>query len=268
MTMINRGTNGRISERFAQAAYRQYKNARINRAEYESLIQTGHLPVDSKITQTDPTQDTYMTVTMPDGTTSRQLIVPGRNLQDPKDVNTSHRNLINDDGLKHVLRLTTAYNTPDYPTRGTDLMNSFIVALSVNEGRARQLGYDLSTINDVGLLFQRWTDLHVVRDAYNDEWMLNGRRSPDFTADYGRLDEALFNELIDDVVETGELEIPGTSNALGLGGQSPSLLNLKERDGSVYDKIRRDAPEFRPRQGETLEQNNERIEAELQAQGL
>ena len=260
LTMLSRGTKGRVSERFAQAAFRQYKNARITRPDYESLIRTGHLPMSSTITQTDPTKDTWANITNPDGTTTRKLIIPARTL--PKAAKAAAadtgRNLLDEDGLKHLNNIASAFNTKDDPTRGTMLSNSFITALAANEGRARQAGYDLSSVNDVGLLFQRWTDLHVIRDAYNDEWFYNGRFNPDFTQDYGTLDEALFKPSVDKLAASGELEIPGTTT-LGMFGTSPRLLGTKGRDPAVYNQVRQQFPEY-------AQSSDAEIEAAIAAQ--
>ena len=44
VTMINRGTKGRVSERFAQGAARLWQDGRIDSTQLESLIKTGRMP--------------------------------------------------------------------------------------------------------------------------------------------------------------------------------------------------------------------------------
>ncbi len=240
-TLLLRGTTGRVSERLAQAAFRQYKNGRINFTQYDSLIRTGRLPQKPvEWEQTDPTKDTWR---VDPNTGHRQLIIPARHVPTAKELAAKSRNLINEEGLAHIRTLERAYNTKDDETRGTKLTNAFITALASNEQRATRGGYDLSTVNDVGLLYQRWLDLHVFRDAYNDEWIINGRANPDFTEDYGTMPEVLFNQKVDQSAATGELEIPGTTT-LGFGGQSPAITPLKPRNPAVYDAIRVQFPEF------------------------
>ena len=252
-TMINRGTAGnRVNQRFATAAFRQYKNGRLTFAQYDSLMRTGNLPAgQAKISQTDPKKDTWMTYTNPNtGQLVRQLVVPAR---DPEKDAQRGRNLIDDEGLAHINRIGAAYDTKDDPTRGIRLSNSFISALAQNENRARQMGYDLSNVNDVGVLFERWTQLHVIRDQYNDEWFNNGQFNPDFTEDYGELDEALFNRAVDQEVDRASIA--------DFGGTADPLTELKQRDPAIYQNIREGAPEF-------ANASDEEIEQALQEQGL
>jgi hypothetical protein len=254
-TIINRGTSGRVSERFSQAAFRQFKNGRINFAQYDSLIRTGRLPqVAPTFEQTDPKKDTWRV----DANGNRQLIIPARHVPTQEELESNSRNLINKDGLAHLNRISGAYDTPDDPVRGTRLVGSFINALAGNERRAMQGGYDLSTVNDVGALYQRWVDLHVLRDAYNDEWFADGRFNPDFTEEYGTLDTALFDPRIDELAAGGELEVPGTTT-FGLGGDNPGITPTKARDPAVYDAIRQQFPEF-------AQADDNAIEAAIQAQ--
>lgn len=255
-TMLNRGASGnRVNARFATAAFRQYKNGRLNFVQYESLMRTGALPVAAPtISQTDPTKDTWMTYVDPNTQqTVRKLIIPAR---DPDKENTAGRNLINDDGLAHINRIAGAYDTKDDPSRGIRLANSFVSALAQNENKARTMGYDLSTVNDIGVLFERWTQLHVVRDQYNDEWFADGQLFPDFTENYGELDDALFNREVDMGVDRQSI-----ADFTGEGSSAPPLTGLKTRDPAVYESIRQGAPEF-------ANASDEDIEAVLQEQGL
>jgi hypothetical protein len=239
VTLVNRGARGqRVSERLAQAAFRLYKGGRIDLNSYSSLIKTGRLPAAApEIKQFDPEKDTW--AVYPDG--RRVLIAPARKLDDST---IAGRNLISEEGLSQLNRIASAFDTGDDDARGTRMMNSFIGAIEQNEQRASALGYRLDNVNDVISLFNRWTNLHVVRDAYNDEWFADGRVNPDFTNVYGSLDDLLLNPDIDQqFIEDRNLRVPGTTTA-GLGGQEPSVQDVRDRAPGFFDAARQSFPEF------------------------
>lgn len=251
--MINRGTSGkRVNERLAVAAFRQYKNGRINWVQYKSILDTGHLPVAGPvIEQTNPAFDTWATFPAVNGAPARRVLIqPGRDI---KNDNRSGRNTLDDDALTHLKSISSAYNTTDDPVRGTRLINTFMGVLSANEQKATTAGYDLSNILDVQALFQRFNEIYVVRDAYDDEWSHNGNAFPDFTKDFGTIDEALFNRNLDN--------LDRKSIANFFFGEAAPLKPLKDRDPAIYENIRQQAPEF-------AQSSDEEIEEALLSQGL
>lgn len=239
INMINRGTTGkRINERLAIAAYRQYKNGQLNWAAYSSILQTGRLPAAApEIVQTKPDQDTW--AVYPNG--RRVLLQPAR---DFKKDSLGGRNTLDDDALAHLNRIVSAYNTPDARQRGTQLVGTFINALSGNEQKATDAGYDLSNLLDVQSLWTRFNQIYVVRDAYDDEWFHNGEWQPDFTTNFGTIDEALFNR---------EVDLIDRKSIANFFGDASELTSLKGRDPGFFDRVRRGAPENRGRSDAEIE---------------
>lgn len=237
--MIKRGVTGnRMSARFSQAAYRRYKDGEINFEQYLSLYTTGKLPVAGPELKSFAPEDEVW-ASYPDG--SQQII---RFPYDPKNRGAAGRNLFGDEGLAQINRIGEAYNTSDFETRGTDMINSFIGAMEQNEQLAKSFGYDFANVLDTVALFNRWTEIHILRDAFNDEAFFNGDMNPDFTEHFGTLQQALFDRTVDEAVASGEFEKEG-STLFGFGGDPVEVTPLKPRNPAIYTKIRKQYPEFK-----------------------
>lgn len=236
---VNRGTTGRrVSPALAASAFRLYKNGRMTIDQYASVIRTGRLPAAApEIKAFSPEDNVYATYA--DGT--MVLLQAARKLGDSDSLNYG-RNLIGEDGLAQLNKIAGAYDDETDDARGTRLMTSFFDALQGNEQRAAMLGYRLDNVNDTIALFKRWTDLHVLRDAYNDEWFVDGRFNPDFTTDYGTLPEVLLNPEIDQQWARDQgLEVPG-STFLGMGGQAPEVGNVRPRPANFVEMAKKVFP--------------------------
>lgn len=204
MTMVQRGTGAaRISDRFAQASWRLLKGGIITNEQYSSLMRTGRLPASQpELVHHNPKED--LLAVYPNGQV--QIVIPAR---DPDASRADWlRNTIGEDGLSQMNRWASALDDEFDDARGTRMMMSFSAALAQNEGKARARGYDYSNFNDITQLWQRFQQIAVFRDAYNQEWAYNGNWNPDFTEDFTSLGDALFDPRVDTAVGSGEFENP------------------------------------------------------------
>jgi len=265
-TLINRPVRGkRISKRKLDAAYRQWKGGHIDTAQYAFYRNQGRLPTPPgekpEITKLGPKDSLYATWIPTDGGPAKsQLLVPAR------EGGIDSRNPVEGDALKHLTEIAKALNTTDDPSRGFRIQTEFLGILGENEQKAILAGYDYSNLTDVALLWQRFVNLGVVRDAVNDEWRFMGSITATFHSKYGSLADALFNRSLDDKEKFDREELSSTLTSIhrgifGLGDPAPPLQPLKARPQATYDNIRRSAPGF-------ANASNEEIEEALQAQDL
>ena len=236
-TIVQRGTTGRrLNRKQLDAAYRMYKGGRLSLASYQTYMNTGQLPSGTKtsVVQMNPKLDTWMVITDASGNEIGRKIV--ERARDP-DKNTG-RNVVSGDALSNLNNMASAYNTGDDKTRGTDLLGGFLSVLEQNENAGRAAGYDYGNVNDVASLYQRYQDLYVFRDAYNDEWFFNGDWDPDFTQDFGSIAQALFSRKVETAIASGEFEDPRSGETIA--GITP----LKTLTAADIENIRANVPEL------------------------
>lgn len=258
MTVVNRGTRGnRLTERQTQAAFRLYKGGLLPLDSFTHYMQTGRLPSSApevKFEQFDPERPVYANVNG-----HLQMVLPPSRISD-EELNRS-RNLFGDEGLSMLNRLASAYDTPDDPQGGTRMIQAFRQAVSFNEKAISGRQMRLNNVNDVERLWRYWTDINVIRDAYNDEVFVDGRINPDFNQVYGDMNEVFMDPRFNqEFIEERNLRVGGTTTA-GLGGDEFSVMEVPPRDPALYDRIRREAPEF-------ANATDQEIETVLREQGL
>jgi hypothetical protein len=261
MTVLQRGQKGaRVSDRYQQALYRALQSGMIDLSMYEQGLRTGapigQLYAAKGITQEtvdiDPEKDLYVQTTNPDGSISLTLAVPARKLKSADDLANSARNTIGEGGLRYAENYVKIFNTDDDPNRGKRVLQSFIETIAANESKARTGGYDLSNVNDVALLLQRYGDITQFKDAYNQEFFVNWNFSPDFTQDYGSIADVMFdpNANLQQVVQEEGLK--------DFRGETLEVAPLRPRNPEIYNAIRQQRPDF-------ANASDEEIEAALQA---
>jgi hypothetical protein len=262
--IINRGTKGFvITEPFAAAAFRRWNAGKIDWRTYESMMMTGRAPpLPTEVVEHDPKNDLWRK----DANGNEVLVQYGR---DPDVDLNNRRNIIDGKGFALINSIASAYNTTDEPTRGTDMVMKYMETVANNENQWAALGYDMSTVNDQVLGWQKFTQHALLKDAYNDELVIDGDWLPDFSEKYGDLSQSMFHPDMQRLIDSGELEIPGTT-VLGMSGwwaKNPTMSPLKRRRPEDYARIRSAVPELDIQNGETAEANMDRIDAELLAQG-
>lgn len=247
ITRINRGVRGaRMNPSLATSLYRQYKNGMLDFTQYKSLYDTGKLPGSQQVfVSHDPKDDLFIETNHPDGSVTRKMVQRAR---DPA-ANKNGRNLLSDEGYEMIKSIATAYNTPDDPQRGTNLVLSFLGMIDNNEKRLTERGYVLDNAVDAAGAMRRWLDLYVNRDEMDDEWFGSGQFRPKFVQKFGELTDAFFNPRVDE-----ELTLAQRDSNADFGDAAAPLQNLKPRDPRIYDAIRQQAPEFANASDEVIEQ--------------
>lgn len=220
MLVANRAQKGaKLSKAYTDAAYGMLTRGMIDIGLYSQMLNTG-APLGTlmaargmkmEYTQTDPSKDTWMQVTMPDGTVQRKLVIPARKVPSQADLEAQARNLLHGDALKSLQSYASTYNTKDDPDRGTRTVSAFMADLAANETAARAGGYDFGNILDVNSLYQRWMDFHVLEKAYDRQLDVEWGFSPTFSQQYGSVDARLFDRSLDyqKIIEEEGLETPG-----------------------------------------------------------
>ena len=220
MLVANRAQKGaKLSKAYTDAAYGMLSRGMIDIGLYSQMLNTG-APLGTlmaargmkmQYTQTDPSKDTWMQVTMPDGTVQRKLVIPARKVPSQKDLEAQARNLLHGDALKSLTSYASTYNTKDDPDRGTRTVASFMADMAANETAARSAGYDFGNILDVNSLYQRWMDFHVLEKAYDRQLSVEWGFAPTFSQQYGSVDSRLFDRSLDyqKIIDEEGLETPG-----------------------------------------------------------
>lgn len=255
VTMLNRGVSGnRVNNRFATAAFRQYKAGRINFAQYDSLMRTGALPVEAPtIVQTDPKKDTW--IVNPNGT--RKILERAR---DPED-DPRGRNIFTKEGLAHIRLASESLDTEDDPHRGFGITNTFFSWAGDNEQKLTNMGYDFKNLADQASMWNLFSNAYVIRDQLNDEVFFQGDFMPDFEERYGDVDDAIFNPRFqkDFGGDDGRANRESITDFTGENPVNDQRLKQQRQIGNpqTYEEIRQQYPQLRG-------VSDEEIEAELQ----
>lgn len=229
MTMVQRGTKGRVSEKLAQSAWRLMKGGLINNTEYDHVMRTGRMPTAAPVIKDhDPKKD--LIAVHQNGSVS--IVMSAR---DPDAAIDAARNTWSDDALKQLNSQASALDDESDDARGTRTLSSFLAATSGYENLLRSKGYDLGNVNDAMILYQRFIDTAVLKDAYDSEWRMNGWFTPDFNTEYGTIWEAMFDKDLDKL-DKSDLEVPGTTS-FGFGGEQPGLVPLKPRNPAEIQAV-------------------------------
>lgn len=252
--VLERGPqNGRITEAFASAAWRKYKRGQITWPEYESLIRTGRLPTtgETDFKQYDPKDGPVWAITKRiDGSYSWKKIIEGQ--EDLEYQAARLRNLIEGDAKGSIDKwgedlaeeLGTGKN-------GSKYTQEFFAMLGTHEAQARARGYDYGNLADVASLWKRYSQLHTISQAIDEELVYRGQYDTSFEETYGlTIEDALFTPL--DRTDLDELEAHD-STFMGMGGDPVQLNRLKSYDPGLLSAIRRDYPQYRDLSDQELE---------------
>lgn len=249
IAVANRGNEGvKVSDAYANAAYGLLSRGVIDINIYSSMIRTGaplgsllaQQGIEQSIVQGDPTKDTFIDTVNPDGSISRQLIIPARRVPSLEDLQSQHRNTWADDAVNHLYNnLAPTYNTDDDGERGRRMVNTFLADLSANEAEARANGYSFQNRNDAALLFQRWSDFHVLQNSYDRELASGWFADPTFSQTYGSIDSRIFDRDFDAQMRT-VIEEEGLETA---GGNPLRLTPLKDIGGAEVQYLRQQYPD-------------------------
>lgn len=265
MAVANRGNSGvRVSKKYADAAYGLLSRKIIDLNIYSTMMRTGAplgqilaaQGIDQKIVQGDPGKDTFLQYIDPaTGMLTRKLIIPARKIPSLKDMQEASRNTFDDDALAHLYNnIAPIYNTDEDKQRGKRLVKTFIEDMAGHELTARAEGYSFRNLNDAATLFRRWNDMHVLSDAYNREndgimgWSWTDF-TPEFTTEYGTINENIFNRNFDTVAKQ-VIEEQGLKTTGGTPVQLTPLKNQFVSDEQIAG-LRLNFPELT--QGKTDE---------------
>ena len=232
-----------MSEKLAQAAWRLLKGGMIDSANYDHVMRTGR-QLPAKIDVRDHAPGSDLIAVGPQGQVKILMLA-----RDPEAGLNAARNTFGPEVTAQMNKWATAYDKEDDSAMGTKMVASFGAAASANESFLRSKGYDLDNMNDGFLLWQRFIDTAMLKRAVDDEWLLDGK-FVDFTDTYGSIFQAMFDPRLDDI-DRSELEIPG-STTFGMGGESPQLQPLKQRNPAEINAIMQAMPGTTPEQAEAM----------------
>lgn len=249
-TIASRPVTGkRMSRQQLDVAYRMKKRGEWTHEQYVNYLNTGQPPVAAGKFESFPVdQDTFLVVN------GRRILVQAA--RDKDRLSSGIRNTIGDDALKQLNISAKQFSTKDYPNRGIAVMNTFMAVLADGETQARAAGYDYTNINDVMALWERFNQISVLRDEFDDEYMHNGVAFPDFVKTYGEGAAALFNR---------DLDTLDRQSIANFFAEASPLTALKKRPSGFYDTIRANAAQAG--RNDIANAGDDEIEASLRNEG-
>ncbi len=138
----------------------------------------------------DPKKDLY--VKYPGGI---QLVRPAR---DPDfDGNESARNLLETAGSDIVNDYFDQFNTEDDETRGAGYKFAALGIMGRVEDRANEEGYAYSNPLDVQRLLTRITQTVLIKERFNEQWMIGTDWQPEFSEYFKSIEDAIFDPRLD-----------------------------------------------------------------------
>ncbi len=126
-------------------------------------------------------------------------------IRGPAD-DAGNRNVVDDDTYGQLGDYFSAYNTDDAPERGNEIRGGFLAFLNRTADAATAAGYDLSNRLDVASLAERYAQVAVFSEQFNNEWYEGGDWFPEFKDHFGSLEEAVYGSKVDAFIRKKDKE--------------------------------------------------------------